>query len=231
MAGATYSTDGDVSGNHGSKDVWIIKLDDAGNIQWQRALGGSNMDVALAIVTTTDGGYIVAGYTRSNDGDASGNHGDNDEWVVKLDDAGNIQWQRALGGSVSDVAWAIATTADGDYFVAGNTYSNNGDVSGNHGSSDAWVVKLGEDAFGIDESGANTFTIAPNPAHALLRIGLSAPMNNARITLSNALGAEVLQDRMSGLATTLDLGDLPRGLYVLTLRWDKGVSSQRVMLD
>ena len=192
----------------------------AQSIQWQRALGGSAEDDSRAIASTADGGCIVAG-----------NYGYSDVWVVKLDDAGSIQWQRTLGGSDLEHAPAIATTTNGGCIVAGHAVSNNGDVSGNHGSGDAWVVKLGEGPNGVDELGTNTFTIAPNPAHALLRIGLSAPMNNARITLSNALGAEVLQERMSGLSATLDLSDLPRGLYLLTLRSDKGVSSQRVMLD
>ena len=145
--------------------------------------------------------------------------------------AQSVQWQKALGGSAVDRANAIASTTDGGYIVAGLTYSNNGDVTGNHGSNDVWVVKLGEDAGGVDEFGANSFTVTPNPVYGLVRIGLSSPMYGTRITLSDALGREILQEKMNGLATTLDLGDLPRGLYLLTLRSDKGASSQRVMLE
>ena len=113
-------------------------------IKWQRCLGGSYWDEAHSIQQTSDGGYIVAGYTESNDGDVVGYHGDWDIWVVKLDENGNIQWQKCLGGSDSDKAYSIQQTSDGGYIVAGLAYSNNGDVYGNHGESDMWIVKLDE---------------------------------------------------------------------------------------
>ena len=106
-------------------------------------------DKAYSVQQTSDGGYIVAGSTRSNDGDVSGNHEEVwwlvwDFWVVKLDRYGDIEWQKCLGGSDSDWAYNIQQTSDGGYIVAGYTGSNDGDVSGNHGEKDFWVVKLGE---------------------------------------------------------------------------------------
>jgi len=145
VAGLTYSNDGDVSGNHGEADYWIVKLNSDGNIQWQKSLGGSAWDEGNVIQQTADGGYIVAGLTESNDGDVSGNHGTADFWIVKLNSDGNIQWQKSLGGSSWDVANAIQQTADGGYIVAGMTESNDGDVSGNHGKADCWIVKLNSD--------------------------------------------------------------------------------------
>jgi hypothetical protein len=142
VAGITNSNDGDVSGNHGGEDYWVVKLDGSGNIRWKKCLGGSRNDEAISIQQTTDGGYIVAGPSDSNDGDVSGNHGNADSWVVKLDRFGNIQWQKCLGGSAYDDSWTIRQTADERYIAAGLTFSNDGDVSGNHGSGDAWAVKL-----------------------------------------------------------------------------------------
>jgi hypothetical protein len=142
VAGRTRSTDGDVSGNNGSSDAWVMKLDSSGNIQWQKCLGGSDVDSASSIQQTTDGGYILAGVTESNDGDVSGNNGLSDFWVVELDSSGNIQWQKCLGGSDEDYAGSIQQTTDGGYIVTGRTRSTDGDVSGNHGSYDVWVVKL-----------------------------------------------------------------------------------------
>ncbi len=152
VAGASYSTDGDVTGLHGeySEDYWIVKLDASGNIQWQKCLGGSTSDRAFSIQPTTDGGYIVAGFTSSNDGDVSGNHKEfsADYWIVKLDASGNIQWQKCLGGWMEDAAGSIQQTADEGYIVAGYSISNDGDVSGNHGSYDYWIVKLKADIAG-----------------------------------------------------------------------------------
>ncbi len=146
FAGRTNSNDGDVSGNHGYYDAWIVKLDAHGEIEWQRCLGGSVEEIAYCIRQTADGGYIFAGRTNSNDGDVSGNHGSFDAWVVKLNAQGDIEWQRCLGGSGVDEAYSIQQTSDGGYIVAGRTSSNDGDVSGNHGGNDAWIVKL--DAYG-----------------------------------------------------------------------------------
>jgi gliding motility-associated-like protein len=142
VAGGTRSNDGDVIGFHGSEDAWVVKLNDTGGIQWQKTLGGTGTDWATAIQQTTDGGFIVAGYTDSSDGDVIGNHGSTDPWVVKLNGTGGIQWQKTLGGTGDERANAIQQTTDGGYIVAGYTSSNDGDVIGNHGVSDAWVVKL-----------------------------------------------------------------------------------------
>jgi len=91
---------------------------------------------------TDEGGYILAGSTASDDGDVSGNHGGYDLWVVKADADGGIEWQRCLGGSADERAGSADQTADGGYILAGSTASNDGDVSGNHGGHDIWVVKL-----------------------------------------------------------------------------------------
>lgn len=146
MAGRTISSDGDVSGHNGADDVWIVKLDGNGNILWEKTFGGSLVEVANSIVSTSDGGFIVAGYTNSNNGDVSGNHGSGlnqvDAWIIKLDKNGNKQWQKCLGGSRQDYGASIIASADGGYVMAGYTLSNDGDVSGNHGDYDVWVVKL-----------------------------------------------------------------------------------------
>jgi Secretion system C-terminal sorting domain len=144
IAGSSSSTNGDVTGNHGNEDFWIVKITSGGSIDWQRSLGGSGSDAAWSIRQTFDNGYIVAGTTNSNDSDVSGNHGGNDCWVVKLSSGGNIQWQKTLGGSGSDEANSIQQTADSGYILVGSTSSNNGDVFGNHGKYDYWAVKLSD---------------------------------------------------------------------------------------
>jgi len=148
VAGETWSNDGDVSGNHGGSDYWVVKLNSSGDIEWQKCLGGTNSDGGIfndyiySIQQTSDGGFIMACETMSNDGDVSGNHGSYDAWVVKLNSLGDIEWQKCLGGTNRDIANSIQQTSDGGFIVAGYTYSNDGDVSGNHGYCDAWVVKL-----------------------------------------------------------------------------------------
>ena len=143
IAGNTESNDGDVTGNHGATDAWVVKLDAGGTLVWQRCLGGANADNPSLVRQTADGGYIVAGETRSTDGDFTGNRGLADAWVVKLNASGGLVWQKCLGGTNYDGANAVQQTADGGYILSGYTSSTDGDVIGNHGNSDCWVVKLG----------------------------------------------------------------------------------------
>lgn len=142
MAGNTSSNDGNVSGNHGGVDFWVVKINSTGTLQWQKAFGGTNGEIAYSIVQTSDGGYTLAGRTGSNDGNVSGNHGLQDFWVIKINSVGTLQWQKTFGGTDNDVGQSMVQAADGGYVIAGNTQSNDGDVSGNHGSSDIWVIKL-----------------------------------------------------------------------------------------
>src|SRR4051812_30988701 len=102
-------------------------------IQWQKSFGGSFGEAAYSVIQTFDGGYIVAGGGGSNDGDFTGNHGNEDYWIVKLSSSGSIQWQKCLGGTNADEATEIRQTSDSGYIIAGTSNSNDGDVSGNHG--------------------------------------------------------------------------------------------------
>lgn len=142
IAGHSFSNDGDLKNNHGQNDYWIIKLNADGNIEWSKTFGGSNYDYAISVVQTSDSGYAVAGYTLSNDGDVTGNHGNYDYWVIKLNKNGVLTWQKTFGGTGNDYANSIEQTSDGGYIVAGSTGSNDGDVTGNHGDYDFWVIKL-----------------------------------------------------------------------------------------
>jgi hypothetical protein len=119
-------TDSFVGGNF---DMYIVKLDSSGNLQWSRTVGGTGIDVAYSIIQTTDGGYAVAGYTGNpNLGVFS------DFYIMKLDAGGNLQWSKAIGGRGINVSYSIVQTTDGGYAVAG--YTN---VTGN---GDFYIVKI-----------------------------------------------------------------------------------------
>jgi len=142
IAGVSHSVDGDISDNHGGYDCWIVKLDQFGEIQWCKSFGGNSTDAAHSIKQTNDDGFIFAGISNSIDGDVTGNHGDFDYWIVKIDSIGNIQWQKSLGGSASDYAESVYQTNDSGYIIAGSSESSDGDVIASLGDSDYWVVKL-----------------------------------------------------------------------------------------
>jgi hypothetical protein len=142
LTGITRSNDGDVSGNHGSGDAWVVKFDKDGTIQWQKALGGSGSDIGISVTESSDGDFVVACLTTSNDGDLNTHYGGQDAWAVKLDKNGIIKWQKVLGGTNTDKVYAVETSSDGGFVFGGSTESNDGDVSGNHGKFDAWMIKL-----------------------------------------------------------------------------------------
>ncbi|MEI6815142.1 MAG: T9SS type A sorting domain-containing protein [Bacteroidota bacterium] len=143
VGGEAFSNNGDVSGNHGNWDGWLVKLSITGSIQWAKCYGGSSTDRINSIIQTNDGGYICAGYSNSNDGDISNNHGHGDAWVLKLNDTGAIQWSKCYGGSSSSSeAYSIIQANGGGYIFCGITSATNGDVIGNHGGHDGWVVRI-----------------------------------------------------------------------------------------
>ncbi|MHA2610064.1 MAG: InlB B-repeat-containing protein [bacterium JZ-2024 1] len=127
VAGVTKSFGG------GSWNIWVLKLDANGNVLWQKTYGGTDSDGASSIQQTSDGGYIVAGGTRSFGA------GSDDIWVLKLDANGNVLWQKTYGGPYNDWAYSLQQTSDGGYIVAGSTYSFGA------GSDDIWVLKLDAD--------------------------------------------------------------------------------------
>jgi hypothetical protein len=153
----SMETNGDLSGIiDDGRNIWVVKLTATGAIDWQknygsiRSLSGRGNDYAYSIQQTEEGDYVMVGGTSSNNnGDVGSNHGSNDAWIVKFDNTGNIISQKCLGGSNSDIGMSIRLTSDGGYIMAGNTYSNDGDVSGLHtpdlsmgNGQDGWVVKL-----------------------------------------------------------------------------------------
>jgi hypothetical protein len=143
LTGGSMSIDGNITGNHGFFDCWMVKLDKNGNLQWEKSLGGSGTDIGVSVKTTSDGGYIVGATADIEDGVVQCTlHGHYDAWIIKLDAIGNIEWQMCYGGTKGDGPNEILQTSDGGYMFAGTTDSNNGDVSGNHGQNDIWVVKL-----------------------------------------------------------------------------------------
>ena len=143
--GYTNSNNGDISGNHGSYDAWLFRLDDAGTLLWQKCLGGSLYDEGREIVVTPEGEYAVMGFTNSNDGDVHGNHGSFDYWWVKISTNGSIINQKCFGGSDYDNAYDLERTSDGNYVAFGVSYSKDGDVTGNHGDGDYWVMEFDKD--------------------------------------------------------------------------------------
>src|SRR5690606_32983565 len=144
-------SDSDISGDkteasRGGRDYWILKLDENGNKLWDRTYGGDNRDELYCIKQTSEGGFILGGFSYS---DISGDKvqkskGGADYWIIKVDINGNKLWDKSFGGVGNDELHALQQTADGGFIVGG--WSNSG-ISGdkkrpNKGIYDYWILKL-----------------------------------------------------------------------------------------
>ncbi|MBK8487297.1 MAG: T9SS type A sorting domain-containing protein [Bacteroidetes bacterium] len=142
VAGYTLGYDGDVSENKGINNLWIIKLDSTGILEWQKTYGGSNEDEAYSIVEKPEGGYMCLGVSYSNNGDVSGSHGFDDYWLISLDESGELEWQKCFGGeNAEDGRCIISNYLDG-YVLVGVSTSDDGDVTENKGQGDYWILQI-----------------------------------------------------------------------------------------
>jgi hypothetical protein len=176
----------------GGDDYWLVKTDSAGNVQWNQTYGGANSESAYSVVQTSDGGYALAGWTRSF---AVGSH---DFWLVKTDPLGNMDWNQTYGGAESDtaLAWSVVQTVDGGYAISGyiHMYSI--------GVTDFWLIKTGS---GGDVNGDGVVDILDlsvvalaygsfegdpdyNPEADITRDGLVDARDLAIVTLNYGIG-------------------------------------------
>jgi hypothetical protein len=144
------AADGDISQHFGSSDIWLTKIDSLGNIEWERTYGNQYLDNAIDILLTSDNCILLTGANDKAGGMVTCHpyaDYDADVWLLKLDMQGNIIWQYCYGGTYYDLAYYALEVEDG-YVVSASTNSNDGDVSGFHGSpgqngnNDLWVFKI-----------------------------------------------------------------------------------------
>ena len=122
---------GGVQGGNGN-DAWIIKTDSNGNQEWDQVFGGGEWDQGWSVQQTTDGGYVLAGFTGTY-----GYGGTFDGWLIKVNSDGMEQWNTTYGWELYDEIYAVQQTSDGGFILTGYTLS--GDV---FGGGDIWVIKV-----------------------------------------------------------------------------------------
>jgi len=183
----------------GLYDMLLVKTDPSGNQDWLQTFGGAGRDYAQAVHQTTDGGYIVGGYTLSYGA------GGDDVWLVKTDSDGNEEWSQTYGGDSSDVAYSVRQTNDGGYIAAGHTLSYGA------GLHDVWLIRLASIPTGVGEIASRTlFQNYPNPFN---------PVTTIRFALSEDCAVRLVIYDVSG-RTVRTLIDANMQAGVHDLRWD-----------
>jgi hypothetical protein len=161
LAGSSISgkTGNKEAENKGDLDYWIWKMNEKGELEWQKSFGGSGVDMLYSVQLTLDGGFILAGTSNSNKGvdKKADSKGQEDFWIIKLDAKGNELWQQTIGGSGQEKLQKIYQTKDGGYLIGGSSASYksrdnatgmpglNGKAADTRGNLDYWIVKLKSD--------------------------------------------------------------------------------------
>ena len=128
----------------GAGNVMVGKIDSNQQISWIKIYGGSENEGAGSACQLPDGGYAVLCTTSSDNGDVTNFHGENDYWLLRLDDSGNLLWENCYGGPGGEQAASVALTPDGGFIMLGTTNQAGGEVTLHYGDEfdyDWWVVK------------------------------------------------------------------------------------------
>ena len=169
---------------NGAADVYLIKTDGSGNELWNKTFGGVNDDGGFSVQQTNDGGYVVAGYTKS-----VGN-GDADVYLIKTDGSGNELWNKTFGGTYEDGGFDVQQTTDGGYILTGKTlYAGGVD-------SDLYLIKT-------DGNGnvSSIFNIPPSSKRKLKKT-------------VNILGKEIISDQNNLFIEIYDDGSSEKKLII-----------------
>ncbi len=132
----------------GMMDIWLIKLDPTGTIQWQKTIGGLGDDEAVTVIKTNDNGYLIGANSDSPKSNikAQNNFGSNDFWIIKIDEKGTILWEKTIGGEQEETLRSIIETKNG-YLISGisNSKKNQLKSQDSHYLSSLWLVELNKE--------------------------------------------------------------------------------------
>ncbi|HDY88954.1 MAG TPA: T9SS type A sorting domain-containing protein [bacterium] len=97
----------------GNSDVYVIRIDSTGNLQWSKTYGGPAEDFAVAVFELPGGGFLLGGATRTF------SFGSRDVYLIRIDNNGNLLWTKTFGGGAHDAMWGMDATNDGGFIIAG----------------------------------------------------------------------------------------------------------------
>jgi hypothetical protein len=208
-------------------DYWVVKINDRGNVQWDKTIGGNDDDELRSIEQTMDGGYILGGGSSSaKSGEKTENNRNEsyDYWVVKLDDNGNFQWDKTEGGSSYDYLYSVKELDRNRFILAGTSGSpvSRDKTIPSKGSDDYWLVKLNykkPDNAAITSStdnnsitkGNSSYRIYPNPVKDVLHIEIN---DATEFTLVSQSG-KILVTTTIRVSGEINTSALAAGIYYL----------------
>ncbi|MCT8340591.1 T9SS type A sorting domain-containing protein [Flavobacteriaceae bacterium TK19130] len=224
LAGTSDSAKGGLKKDdpYGMGDFWVVKLNADGSEQWQRTIGGVSADILKTAMELPEGGYLLAGSSSSPKSKAkkTKNQGNKDYWVIKLDSAGEVEWESSFGGKYVDEIEAVCSAPDKGFYLLGYSNSPDGPLKAakNLGGGDYWLIridKLGnliwEKAFG-GEGDDHPYAMLRRKNGNILVGGISSTKSGAMKQAANSKGTDFWvfeMDNESGIVweETYDIGE------------------------
>jgi len=236
------SNDGDITGWHGGNDIWIVKTDLLGNIEWQNPLGGSYSEFTSKLMVDDNGNIIVFGITESNDGDVIGNHSvseyANDIWMIKISSEGELLSQQCIGGGGDErMDFGVVKKSDYDFVIAGQTdYGPSFDVQciphSFYPPGDFWVFAIKDTltSIQIKPTVGGEVKVYPTPAKDKVKFefGNIQNLQQAQLRCYDVFGSllhseAVVKDQRE---VVLDISSWPSGMYVAVVYSNGGVAGR-----
>ncbi|WP_291064852.1 MULTISPECIES: hypothetical protein [unclassified Empedobacter] len=156
LAGAsTSSKSGDkTSNNQGAEDIWVIKIDAQGKLQWQNSFGGNGNDIPVDVIRTNDGGYLIASNSNSASSELkkSKHFGGNDYYIIKLNEKGELLWENTFGGLFDDKLKSVIETKKGFLLVGNSNSPASGNKTIDHEFNSTWIVEINQKGEIISEN-------------------------------------------------------------------------------
>lgn len=233
----TLGNDGDLEGCgcHPNGDIWIFEINFTGEIIWKKCYGGSNWESAFRILPTSDGSYMVFGFTNSHDGDISFNPSVGEYnysiWIFKIDNEGELLWEQCIGGEGDEgMEYGVIQKSEDTYIISGYMdYSPSFDVdcsnhiNGSH--QDYWIFEMTDTSYLglIDNSFTNDekVTVFPNPTNQNVQIQYNLPFNDVNgtfriVSLTGQLLQSININKNQG-SITWDTQQITSGIYLYSL--------------
>jgi hypothetical protein len=207
-----------------TRDIWLIKIDTAGNIIWQKCYGGTYGEIVHEIYVKDNGNYLIFGSTRSFDGDVIENHSidiySDDIWIFEIDSVGYLLWQKCLGGiGMEGRLMAVHKKNEYSYLTASQIIglnSGNIDCEYNHYyDQGTWLFELSDSTLSVQERNIRAdFKLYPNPADSYM-IFESTSRKNGLIAIYDIYGNRKLSQVVTENKTLLDVSRYFNGMYLL----------------
>ena len=229
------------SGNTGNKsvsnqkgtDFWIVKLNNTGEILWQKTYDTGKVDILTSLLENKDGTIVLGGYAQSEViGQITKKDMPeiNDYIAIKADANGEELWKKAVGSNGEDKLARLIETRDGDYLLAGTSKgAMSRDRYTGKGGNDYWVVKLGDKDKKKKQEKRSQIEAIPNPAEQFTNIIVGFDFNSGTVSVFDLAGRQLQHFEVTSRTIPLEMLGLPEGIYIVEVKTDKGTDSVKVI--